>query len=456
MRTHTIEGQRMLEQVGGALAAIGRAVRASHERWDGKGYPDGLAGEEIPLAARIVAACDAFHAMTSDRPYRAALPQEHAIRELRACAGTQFDPEVGEVLVALVEGSGPEVRPRREPPVAASPERRHAPPGHGARRSFNYSSLVGELEADAEHIAAVAQATRALAQSTDRDAARAAICAAAVRVSGAAAAVLLEPENGRLVETARAGGVAGSPMAQLDFSPDGPLFLPNAWDHPGTPHGFLSDNHGVSAHLQPVTREGARLGLVAVTWEERLERLPEAVAAMMSLLAAEAAVALERTKLLEHLRAAVRTDDLTGLLKRSAWEEELEREVSRARREQRSLCVLMLDLDHFKRLNDTRGHSAGDELLREVATAWRSELRLSDSLARYGGDEFVALLPSCSLADGRRLAERLSSVLPPGQGCSCGLAEWDAGESPAQLVRRADAALLEAKQGGRNQVAVAA
>ena len=79
MKTHTIEGQFMLDRVGGLLGRVGEIVRSCHERWDGKGYPDGLEGEDIPLAARIVFVCDAYNAMTTDRPYRAALPHDHAI-----------------------------------------------------------------------------------------------------------------------------------------------------------------------------------------------------------------------------------------------------------------------------------------------------------------------------------------------------------------------------------------
>ena len=104
MKTHTVEGQRMLERVGGLLARVGVVVRASHERYDGGGYPDGLAGEAIPLAARIVSACDAFNAMTTDRSYRKALSLEVAVAELRNNAGTQFDPDVVEALVAVAGG----------------------------------------------------------------------------------------------------------------------------------------------------------------------------------------------------------------------------------------------------------------------------------------------------------------------------------------------------------------
>jgi HD-GYP domain-containing protein (c-di-GMP phosphodiesterase class II) len=106
MRRHTIEGQRMLDRVGGALAEVGVVVRASHERWDGAGYPDGLVGEAIPLASRIVSAADAFSAMTTDRPYRTARDREFAIGELRAQAGGQFDPKVAEATITIVERYG--------------------------------------------------------------------------------------------------------------------------------------------------------------------------------------------------------------------------------------------------------------------------------------------------------------------------------------------------------------
>ena len=102
IETHTVEGQRLLHRVGGALREVGDIVRACHERWDGHGYPDGIAGEEIPLVARIVCCCDAFNAMTTDRPYRRALTLAVAVEELERNAGTQFDPAVVAALVGCV------------------------------------------------------------------------------------------------------------------------------------------------------------------------------------------------------------------------------------------------------------------------------------------------------------------------------------------------------------------
>jgi putative nucleotidyltransferase with HDIG domain len=101
IKQHTIEGERMLAKVGGLLGEIGHIVRSCHERHDGHGYPDGLVGDEIPLIARIVSCCDAFNAMTTDRPYRAAMSLEEALAELRRNAGTQFDPQVVEAVVRV-------------------------------------------------------------------------------------------------------------------------------------------------------------------------------------------------------------------------------------------------------------------------------------------------------------------------------------------------------------------
>ncbi len=103
IRTHTIEGQRMLTKIGGLMREVGEVVRSSHERFDGGGYPDSLAGEEIPIESRIVFCCDAYNAMTTSRPYRKALPVEVAIAELRENSGTQFDPIVVDAVLARLE-----------------------------------------------------------------------------------------------------------------------------------------------------------------------------------------------------------------------------------------------------------------------------------------------------------------------------------------------------------------
>ena len=164
--------------------------------------------------------------------------------------------------------------------------------------------------------------------------------------------------------------------------------------------------------------------------------------------------AIEINRLVSRLEGLARTDPLTGVPNRRVWEEELPRELERARRMGTGMCVAMIDLDNFKAYNDRHGHQAGDLVLKEAASAWRAEVRSTDLLARYGGEEFVLLLPTCALEDAIRIVERLRLVTPL-VTCSVGLACWDFQEASEELVERADQALYAAKAEGRNRYVLA-
>ena len=120
VKTHTSEGQRILERVGGFMREVGLIVRSHHERWDGTGYPDGLAGEDIPVESRIIACCDTWHAMRTTRPYREAMPYEAAVAELIAGAGRQLDPQIVDALLPILErnaqAEAAELAAERDPP----------------------------------------------------------------------------------------------------------------------------------------------------------------------------------------------------------------------------------------------------------------------------------------------------------------------------------------------------
>ena len=172
IKTHTTEGQAMLDRVGGFMSDVGRIVRSHHERWDGGGYPDGLAGEAIPIEARIVAACDSWNAMTTDRSYRTALPFELAQQELVACAGSQFDPRVVEAMLGIVTPEPARARAARRRcrltsgRLAADGVQRRAP-AHARRfehleRAQAGRGLLGERERDLHRLGELARGERGL------------------------------------------------------------------------------------------------------------------------------------------------------------------------------------------------------------------------------------------------------------------------------------------------------
>jgi diguanylate cyclase (GGDEF)-like protein/PAS domain S-box-containing protein len=160
----------------------------------------------------------------------------------------------------------------------------------------------------------------------------------------------------------------------------------------------------------------------------------------------------EREDLLIEVEILARSDPLTGLANRRALDERLPQEMARARRRGSSLCLAIIDIDHFKAYNDGQGHLAGDAVLRECALAWDSKLRGEDTIVRYGGEEFLIVLPDCTLEHAAEIVERLRTATPSAQTCSAGLACWDLAETMDDLLERADAALYRAKREGRDRL----
>jgi diguanylate cyclase (GGDEF)-like protein len=159
--------------------------------------------------------------------------------------------------------------------------------------------------------------------------------------------------------------------------------------------------------------------------------------------------------LMEQLTQMAREDGLTGVANRRTLDERLPQEMARARRQDYPLSVVMIDLDHFKRFNDKRGHAAGDTLLRTAAQAWARQLRPSDLLARYGGEEFTLVLPACDETQAEHMVERLQPLMPEKQTFSAGIATWNGNGNAQELLAAADRALLQAKRAGRNRIVVA-
>jgi diguanylate cyclase (GGDEF)-like protein/PAS domain S-box-containing protein len=164
------------------------------------------------------------------------------------------------------------------------------------------------------------------------------------------------------------------------------------------------------------------------------------------------ATQVEREALIDEVQMLARSDALTGLPNRRALDDQLPRDMARALRSETPLCLAIIDIDHFKRYNDTHGHLAGDLVLRDCASAWDASLRGEDTILRFGGEEFLVVLPNCGPLDAVDIVERLRAATPDGQTCSAGLALWRPGESVDELVARADIALYAAKEAGRDRL----
>jgi diguanylate cyclase (GGDEF)-like protein len=209
----------------------------------------------------------------------------------------------------------------------------------------------------------------------------------------------------------------------------------------------------------PLIAEGHPLGVLAVENSSRTRSTIELrVVTMLAQLASHAALALRNARLLQEVRQMAATDPLTSLANRRTFDQALVKELSRARRHGDQVSLVMLDIDHFKAFNDTYGHQAGDELLKDVAQALIRAARDFDVVARYGGEEFAVLLPSCSWEDSLPAAERLRQAVSTVRSrtaitASAGVSTFPAHASDgAALIRTADIALYESKKAGRDTV----
>ena len=324
----------------------------------------------------------------------------------------------------------------------------------GAHLDQRKAALAQDLEV-------VAKLMREVGRSTD---ARASICRAVCRLTGADYGVLVEPDGAGHLVLAAAHGLDRPPLRISLDGPSGcarafltgePWFVPDLAREAGVP-ASARENGSASALYEPVVLDNRPVGVLYIAWTRRQRRLEDRAFSVAGLLAAEAAFVIERADLTARLERLARTDELTGLANRRTANEELERFLARAARDNEPLSVAMLDIDHFKAYNDTHGHAGGDRLLQAAAAAWTGTLRGGDHIARYGGEEFLVLFPRCAASDAAMVSDRLRAAMPADATCSVGVAAWDGSETGQQLLARADAALYSAKAAGRDRTAIAA
>ncbi|MFL5894934.1 MAG: GGDEF domain-containing protein [Thermoleophilaceae bacterium] len=277
---------------------------------------------------------------------------------------------------------------------------------------------------------------------------RSAICEAAKENARAQYAILLEPDaNGRRLVTTAATDpqVEGT---ELYLSNDS-LPAVRSYQHGReqlqneggesllmTGAGMMTPVETILWH--PVPGRESPMGVIGVAWTDPVKRLPETLPTVMEALAAEAAGVIERTTLLLKLENVVKVDEVTGLPNDRAWEEEVPRELSRARRQGTPLSVVILDLGDFESGPDGDLGAGDRRLLREAANTWRRDISPSDFLAHRTPGRFSVLFPNIGAEQAEAAALRLQSRAPQGRHCAIAVAAWNGLELPAQLVDRAE------------------
>lgn len=426
-----------------AILIIGSDLRV--EATAGAALVDGLAGGEALLGVPLAEVVDA---------------QGETQRVVRAARGALAGGEVELALTTRAHGAIV---------LRLQPLRGGAGRGPSAAVSISRARPIetelNELRTRASDLETLTRAARTLARSTEAEEVGGIVCEAASDVASADLAVMLEPsDDGKhLIVTAARGAQLEGRSISLDSSAlaanafhDGKhVYWGDLQRLPAVASWPLREAGALAAVWQPVRRENGVRAMIAVGWQRPMRRPTERLKASFELLAGEAAVAIDRAAALARLTVLARTDPLTDLSNRRAWQDELDRELSRADRAGERLSIGLIDLDELKAFNDRWGHPAGDRLLLTAAARWRRRLRLTDLIARIGGDEFAVTMPGCAITEAVSLGDQLRGALPEGLSCSIGVAEWVHGETAESLLDRADRALYAAKDGGRDRTVAA-
>ena len=307
--------------------------------------------------------------------------------------------------------------------------------------------LVEQIRQRAEALHTVSEA---VGRRTHEIETRWAICEAARQVAKATWVCLLEPDsNGRrLVATAATAAEVEGTEAWLtndespavrSFESGRPHFAQDVSDPELFRGGDGVPNAVSSALFYPVPGRDGSLAVIAAAWDHPAKRLSETLPAVMEALTAEAAGVIERTSLIMRLESAVKVDETTGLPNLRAFQEELPREISRARRSRKPLSVVMLDIGEFEQDAEGKLGSSDRRMLKNLGDRWRRLLGPSDFLAFLEPGRFGVVLPD--VADPGDVARKLQDAAPPERGCTTGMATWDGFELPAAFVGRAEAAL---------------
>ena len=408
-------------------------VRHHHERLDGRGYPDGLAGEEIPVVARAMCVVDCYDAMSCQRPYRQALSYGQCLDELRRCSGTQFDAPMVTAFCRALE----RLEQQRESVLELAKEAAQLidPAAHALLRT--------RADQERPEYGQMVSALRRL-----RDANPPVRFITSFVLHGGECITVLD--TGETEDDVSRCGDPWLPEDELSRVLAGESLLANVLN---------ADDYGVwVSGIAPACDAQGRVVAAVTVDAPAVKSSGNAAAGDRS----QTLAAMLRAAAIRFSRAEVEaiTDGLTGLYNHRYLHERLEEELERSRRSQTELSVLFFDCDQFKTYNDDYGHKAGDAALSRIARIIEANSRRTDLAARYGGEEFVLALIDTDAAGAQALAEVIRAEVESVSArhgrpltVSVGLAT-SPGDAHArdELLDKADWAMYAAKRAGRNRV----
>jgi diguanylate cyclase (GGDEF)-like protein/putative nucleotidyltransferase with HDIG domain len=428
MKIHPTVGGDILKRVNFPYP-VEDIVRYHHEKWDGTGYPRGLKAQAIPLVARIISVVDFYDATRCDRPYRKGMTREDSLTLLRKMAGSSFDPKVVEMFIAHVE--------EFDNMIAAQDIQEQVPSEsdldeNGARPDAGLASETLGTPNDVTGFRSITEAQRevfalheiaqtigsslnlqdtvSLVSSKLRAIVPFDTCIIYLvdEKSGKALPAHIAGENAEVFVKRRinigdgiTGWVIANARSMCNASPE--------LDLVGVPEEVTKSIKGVL--VSPLIREDGAFGAITLYSKSRISYTSEHVRLLESV-SHHASSALNNALTFEKTKESALTDPLTDLPNARAFYMMLEQRIAEGQRlNKEALAVISMDVDDFKKVNDVYGHAIGDRVLASIAAVIKKELRQMDILARYAGDEFVAIMPMASVTMANMIAERVRSAV---------------------------------------------
>jgi diguanylate cyclase (GGDEF)-like protein/putative nucleotidyltransferase with HDIG domain len=431
MKIHPVVGAEILERVQFPYPVV-PIVRAHHEKWDGSGYPYGLAGEDIPMGSRIIAAVDCLDALASHRQYRRALPLEEAMKVVENESGKAFDPRIVELLAkhhvkwermaqeknAQMEKLSTNVKVERGlAPAAGFEAAAQSGPGKKGEGPMDF---LNSIAAARQEVQALFEISQDLGNSLSLDET---LSVLALRLGK------IIPHHGLAIWVRRESTLFPEYVTGEDYRLFSSLEIPvgqglSGWvaengkpilnGNPSVEPGYLGDSTKIttlrSAVAVPLEGMNGVLGVLSLYSAERDAFTKDHLRVLLGI-SSKIGLSIENALKFRQVESSATTDFLTALPNARSMFLQLDAELSRAQRANQPLAVLVADLDGFKQVNDRYGHLEGNKALRAVAAGLKSACREYDYVARMGGDEFVVLLPGARPMDAEHKGHQLQAVV---------------------------------------------